>query len=197
MVQHATRSFFGQFVQTTTCPNCGGRGTVIDDPCNKCHGSGRVKVKVDLELEIPKGVLGGQYLTLTGQGNVGERGGRRGDLMVVVEELRHDTFQREGYDLYLEMPVSFSVLALGGEMTVPTIYGESAKFKISAGSQSHTMFKLKKKGIPRPSGGTGDLYVRVFVQTPKKLDREGKELFERLQDWEKSMSKKPVKGKSK
>jgi molecular chaperone DnaJ len=199
MIQRASRSIFGQFVQTAQCPTCNGRGTVIEDPCTSCTGTGRERKKVELNIEIPKGVVGGQYLTLKGQGNAGERNGPRGDLIVVIDEAPHDVFQRDGYDLYLEKNVPFSTLALGGDMTVPTIYGESAKFKVASGTSSHTMFKLKKKGLPRHSGGSGNLFVQVIVETPKKLDSEGKELFQRLRKWEadRSGGRKKAKEKSK
>jgi len=177
MVKRVTRTIFGQFVQSSVCPVCQGEGTTIVDPCTVCRGKGRIKKKVTIKVRIPRGMKEGQYITLHGEGNAGERGGPKGDLIIFVEEIPHPVFKRDGDNLFLEVPVSFAKAALGGEIEVPTVSGERAKFKVPSGTQTHTIFRLKGKGMPRLEGGYGDLYVKIIVKTPQKITPEMRELL--------------------
>ena len=184
VVRRSSRSFFAQLVQTTVCPQCKGEGVVVRDPCPHCQATGRVKKAVTLKINVPRGIETGQYLTLRGEGNVGQRGAPRGDLIVVVEQIPHRIFRREGSDLYAELEIGMAKAALGGEVVVPTVDGNSARFKIPPGTQTHTVFRLKKKGMPKLGGGSGDLYVTVIVKTPERLTPEMRHLLERLRELE-------------
>lgn len=184
MVRKVTRTIFGQFIQTSTCPTCNGTGYTMENPCPRCNGTGRIRRKVELKITIPKGMREGQYITLRGEGHAGLRGGPRGDLLVYVEEKPHPVFKRKGDDIYIEVPISFSKAALGGEVEVPTVDGGRAKFKIPGGTQSGTMFRLKGRGMPKLGGGHGDMFVKVVVKVPEKLTPELKELLNKLREIE-------------
>ena len=179
-VRQATRSLFGQFVNVTACPQCGGEGKVIKDACPDCQGEGRVKQTVSLSVNIPAGVSEGNYIPLRGQGSVGRRGGPQGDCLVFIEEQEHDHFERHGNDILYELPISFSQAALGAEVEVPTLSGK-AEMKIPPGTQSGQLFRLRGKGIPDVDGrGVGDQLVQVMVWTPQDLDSQERELLEEL-----------------
>jgi len=183
-VQQVQRSLFGQFVRVGPCSNCGGEGRVISDPCPTCHGEGRSRVERSFELDIPPGVDSDDYLTLRGQGNVGPRGGPRGDLLAVIQVEPDKRFTRRGADLIYDLPVTFSQAAMGTTVEVPTVT-RSAKLKVPAGVQTGHVIQLRGKGLPHlRRGGTGDLFVRVVVVTPQKLTPEQRELFERLAEIE-------------
>jgi molecular chaperone DnaJ len=175
----------GFFSIQQTCPTCHGTGKVVADPCAACHGAGRVKKHKTLSVKIPAGVDQDDRIRLTGEGEAGMNGGPSGDLYVVVNLKPHTVFQREGADLHCEMPISFAVAALGGEIEIPTLDGH-AKIKIPAETQSGQVFRLRNKGI-RPVRGsvTGDLYCHVVLETPVKLTARQKELlreFEAIND---------------
>ncbi|MFO7767713.1 MAG: molecular chaperone DnaJ [bacterium] len=179
-VQQVSRSMFGQMVNVTTCSNCKGEGTVIEDPCPNCSGAGRQQAQKTLSVKVPAGVSGGNYLTLSGEGNVGMRGGPPGDVIVFLEEKTHDQFDREGDDLYRVEPIPFAIAALGGSAEIPTLDGK-ARVKIPAGTQSGKILRLRGKGLPHLHGyGEGDLLVEVVVWTPRKLSGEEKELLEQM-----------------
>ena len=162
------------------CPTCRGTGRTISKPCQACRGAGRVGRERKITAKIPAGIATGQRLRIYGEGEHGTAGGPAGDLYVVVHVQEHSFFQREGDDLYCEMPIPFPTLALGGEITVPTLAGEE-EIKVSAGTQAGTRFKLRGKGMPNVSGrGHGDLYVIARVAVPKKLTKEQKHLLEEL-----------------
>jgi len=164
----------GFFQMRQTCPNCGGTGKVILNPCATCHGAGRVKERKTITLKIPAGVETGSRLRLTGKGEGGLRGGPSGDLYVVIHVKEHPLFKRNDEDIYCEYPVPLHVVALGGEIEVPTIHG-FAKLKIPAGTTSGTVFRLRGKGIGGPHHGRpGDQHVMVVVETPKKLSGKQK-----------------------
>ncbi|OIO20941.1 molecular chaperone DnaJ, partial [Candidatus Micrarchaeota archaeon CG1_02_47_40] len=169
---------FGRFVSTSTCSNCGGAGKEIASPCHFCDGRGRVRKTEEVEISIPEGVDEGQHLRLSGMGEFGRDG--NGDLFVVVHVKEHKLFKREGDDIYLDVPISFAQAALGGEIEVPTVLGERAKLKVPAGTQTHTLFRLKGEGMPAIRGGRGDEYVRAVVQTPTNLGKEEKEAVKKL-----------------
>jgi len=179
-IRKVSRSFFGQFVNVTTCDYCRGEGEVIQKPCPVCEGHGRVRGESTITVKVPAGVVTGNYIPIRGSGDVGPRGGSSGDLIVLIEELEHDLFRRREDDIIYEVPLSFSQAALGDEVEVPTLDGK-VSLKIPSGSQSGKIFRLKGKGIPHLHGyGRGDELVRIVVWTPTKLSREEKELFEKL-----------------
>jgi molecular chaperone DnaJ len=187
-VRQVSRSLFGQFVNITTCPTCGGEGSVVKDPCPSCGGEGRTKGNKSIEVQIPAGVTTGNYITLEGQGDTGPRNGVPGDLIIVIEELEDDLFERHGDDIVCDLPVSFTQLALGARVEIPTLDGKAA-LKIPPGTHSHKIFRLKGKGIPHlRSRNRGDQLVRLIAWTPQKLDVEEHEAFEEL---ERRIKKKP------
>ncbi len=170
----------GRIQTQGTCPECHGTGQIIDHPCHDCGGSGHKRKTVTLEVNIPPGVDNGNRLRMQGEGESGELGGPQGDLYIYIRVRPHPYFERVDNDIYLEQPVNVAQAALGDEIEVPTIDGR-IKFKIPAGVQSGTRFRLKGKGIKgMKSFGKGDQYVTVMVETPKSLTTEQKALFEEL-----------------
>ena len=179
-VRQVSQSLLGQFVNITTCPRCHGEGKVVKDPCKSCSGEGRVKGEGLVAVEIPAGVATGNYLSIRGQGNVGPRGGANGDVIVVIEEKEHEDFARHGDDIIYHLPLSFSDVALGAEVEVPTLNGK-AKLQIAPGTQMNKILRMRNKGIPGlNSSGRGDQLVRVVVWTPTKLTSAEKKLFKEL-----------------
>lgn len=170
----------GFFTVQQTCPTCRGNGQVISDPCNACHGQGRVQEQKTLSVKIPAGVDTGDRIRLSGEGEAGMHGAPAGDLYVQIRIKPHAIFTREGNDLYCEVPVSFIVAALGGELDVPTLEGD-VKLKIPAETQSGKMFRLRSKGVKAMRGSaTGDLFCKVLVETPVNLTREQKDLLQQF-----------------
>lgn len=162
----------GIFIQQTTCPECHGAGETISDPCSSCKGDGRVQRESRIKLRIPAGVDTGTRLRSTGNGDSGVRGGGPGDLYVFLHVRAHDIFERDDSDLFCSVPLPFSVAALGGELKVPSLDGQSS-IKIPVGSQGGTVFRLREKGMPSLSNGRrGDLHVTVQVEVPTKLSNE-------------------------
>lgn len=177
-VRRASRSVFGQFVSVSACPTCGGEGMIITNPCEVCRGEGRVRGERSVAVEIPAGVSGNNYMTLRGQGAAGPRNGPTGDLLVMIEVKEDERFERDGDDLNLDLPLSFSQAALGTSVTVPTPYGDE-RLSIPAGVQSGTVLRVRGKGLPRlGQNGAGDLNVRVHVWTPESLNPEQRRLLE-------------------
>jgi len=176
----------GFFRLASTCDYCEGEGIHIDSPCPQCDGRGRVNRRVNIKITIPPGADSGLQLRLAGEGETGIRGGPRGDLYVVIHIKDHDIFQRDGDDLYCEMPITFWQAALGDAVTVATLDGEAA-LDIPAGCQTHRVFRVKGRGLPRLRGrdSRGDLLVRVVVQTPAHLTKEQKVLLQQLAESEK------------
>jgi len=171
----SSRAFF-QVSQT--CPRCRGAGEIIEKPCRQCHGEGRVEKLSRVKLKIPAGIREGSQLRSSRNGEAGIRGGSRGDLYVVIHIKEHKIFHREGDDLYCELPIAFSVAALGGEVDVPTLEGK-AHLKVPAATQSGQMFKLRGKGIANISGrDRGDLFARVIVEVPSRLNAEQRRKLE-------------------
>lgn len=183
-VRRVQRSVFGQFVSASPCPACGGEGRRIANPCAQCHGDGRERQEREFEVEVPPGVTSDNYITLRGHGNVGPRGGPRGDVLVVLEVQDDPRFVRDGDDLIHLLAVSFSQAALGMEVAVPSVWGEQ-RVSVPAGSQSGDVITLREKGLPHlGAGGRGDLHVRLQVWTPTRLSPEQTQLFERLREVE-------------
>lgn len=178
---------FGNFVNIVDCPDCGGKGTIIKDPCPECGGRGILKKLKKLKINVPAGIDNSQIITLRGEGGAGQRGGPSGDLQIYIFVEPHKFFKRDGYDLFLEMPVSFADAALGAELTVPTLDGK-AKYKITEGTQTGTVFRLKDKGIQYlHSTKKGSLYITVKVEVPKKLSEKQKTM---LREFDKSTKEK-------
>lgn len=180
MVTRVTRTILGNMQTQTTCPECGGEGTVIKDKCPDCHGDGIVKSDEILTIQIPAGVMDGMQLSFRGMGNAGARGGINGDLLVLIEEIPHEVFERDGNNIYLQTYVSFPQAALGTSIEVPTLTGKS-RFKIEQGMPSGKVYRLREKGLPDVNGGRkGDMLVRVDVWVPKSLTKEERQKLEEL-----------------
>ncbi|HUF24497.1 MAG TPA: molecular chaperone DnaJ [Vicinamibacterales bacterium] len=171
----------GFFTVARPCPHCRGTGRFIANPCAACAGQGRVSQERTLKIKIPAGIANGQQIRLYGEGEHGLAGGPAGDLYVVVHVADHAFFQREGDDLYLQMPVTFPALALGTRLAVPTPSGADATVDVPPGTASGTRLRVRGKGMPSVQGrGKGDLYVQVAVQVPKKLTKEQRAALEAL-----------------
>ena len=170
----------GFFAVSRTCSDCNGTGAVIPDPCSKCRGSGKVPSEEVLEVNIPAGVDNGTRVRLSGMGEPGDRGGQAGDLYVTVIVREHPLFQREDYEVFCEVPISFTQAALGAKIDVPTLDGK-VKMTIPTGTQSGKVFRLKGKGIPHlHSQQRGDQHVRVIIETPTELSSRQRELLEKF-----------------
>jgi molecular chaperone DnaJ len=181
-VRRAQRSFFGQVVSVAPCPTCSGEGNVIASPCKKCRGEGRVRGEKQIVVRVPAGVATGQYMTMRGVGNVGPRGGPRGDILVVFEVEEDSRFERDGEDLYTEVLVTYPQLALGANVDVPMVTG-SVNLQVPAGTQSGQVFNLRGRGLPRINSSTsGDLHVRLQLWTPDNLSEEESVLIQRLSE---------------
>ena len=179
-VRRAQRSFFGQVISVAPCPTCAGEGSVIAAPCKKCRGEGRIRGEKQIAVRIPAGVSTGQYMTMRGVGNVGPRGGPRGDILVVFEVEEDPRFERDGEDLYTEVLVTYPQLALGANVDVPLVSG-SVNLQVPASTQSGQVFNLRGRGLPRiNSSSTGDLHVRLQLWTPDNLSEEEQALLARL-----------------
>jgi molecular chaperone DnaJ len=168
----------GFFQVSQTCPRCRGVGQIIEKPCRQCDGEGRVEKAARIKLKIPAGIASGSRLRSSRNGEAGIRGGPQGDLYVVIHVKEHKIFQREEDNLYCEVPISFTVAALGGDVDVPTLEGK-ASVKVPAGTQSGQMFKLRGKGIAHVNGRErGDLLARVIVEVPSRLNAEQRQKLE-------------------
>ena len=174
----AVRSQSGFFTVERACPTCNGRGQVISDPCNVCHGQGRVTKERNLSVNIPQGVEDGTRIRLAGEGEAGLRGGPTGDLYIFLSLRPHEFFKRDGADLFCQVPISMATATLGGEIEVPTIDGKKARVTIPEGAQHGKQFRLKQKGMPvLRSSQHGDMYIQVSVETPVNLTRRQRELL--------------------
>ncbi|NDW06987.1 molecular chaperone DnaJ [Jiella pacifica] len=184
------RAAQGFFSIERTCPTCQGRGQVITDPCGKCGGDGRLPEERSLSVNIPAGIEDGTRIRLAGEGEAGLRGGPAGDLYIFLSIRPHEFFQREGADLFCKVPLSMTTAALGGNIDVQTLDGNTSRVKIPDGTQSGTQFRLRAKGMPvLKSPQTGDLFIQVAIETPQNLSRRQRELleeFERISSTENS-----------
>ena len=171
------RTPFGVVQTQTACDKCGGKGKIISDPCEVCSGKGLIRKTTEKTVDIPAGIDDGQAFRLSGEGNCGLNGGPNGNLIVYVNIRPHPIFERQGYDVYCEIPVTFVQAALGAEITVPTLEGK-VKLNIHEGTQAGDMFKLRDKGIKRLNySGKGDQYVKIAVEIPKELSKEQKQIL--------------------
>ncbi len=165
------------FTFSQTCPQCQGTGEVIEASCPQCRGRGKIRKASKISLKVPSGVDTGTSIRVRGKGEAGELGGPSGDLYVLIRLRPHKIFEREGSDLYCDVPLSFVTATLGGEIEVPTLEGK-ATMKIPPGTQTDSVFRLKGKGVPSLHGrGRGDEYVKVIVQVPKDLNEKQKEIL--------------------
>lgn len=185
------QTIFGRTRTQTVCPKCGGKGQEITHKCDKCGGRGKNKITKDVEVKIPAGIDNGMSLRMEGYGESGIDGGPNGDLYITFRVTPHKVFVREGSDIILTIPISFSQAALGDTIEIPTV-ADPVSLKIPAGTQSGTKFRMRGKGVKNPkSGSTGDQYVIVKVETPTSLSAEEKKLFEALGNVEKKDKQSP------
>ncbi len=176
------RTPFGVMQSQQPCPHCGGRGTIIKNPCKTCRGTGKTSARKTLEVKIPAGIDDDQNIALRGQGDTGSNGGPAGDVIVHVTVKRDAVFERDGYDVYVRVPITYSQAVLGAEIEVPTVDGKVAQ-RIPEGTQSGTKFRLRGQGIQYLNGrGRGDQYVIVEVEIPKKLNRTQREALKAFED---------------
>ena len=183
-VRQAQRTMFGQFISVVPCRACRGEGRVIVEPCPTCHGEGRARSERPINVEIPPGVTSENFITLRGEGNVGPRGGPRGDVLVLIEVEEDPRFVRDGPHLRYELPITFSQAALGDEAEVPTVDGR-LRLTIPKGIQSGEVLRLKGQGLPELHGrGKGDQLVRIVVWTPERLTPDQEEAIRALRDLE-------------
>ena len=170
----------GRFQSTTPCPDCGGKGTIIETPCPDCHGSGKVRKTITINVDIPAGVDNDSVIPIRGQGDPGENGGPNGDFYVVISVKPHELFRRDRDNLYIDIPIGFHQAALGDEITVPTLDGK-VSYKVPAGTQPGTVFRLKGKGVKNVrTGRMGDLYVKVQLEVPTKLNASQKKAIREM-----------------
>ncbi|HVF38802.1 MAG TPA: molecular chaperone DnaJ [Gemmatimonadaceae bacterium] len=179
-VRRAQKSFFGQVISVSPCPACAGEGTLISSPCKKCRGEGRLRQEESITVKVPAGVATGQYMTMRGVGNIGPRGGGRGDVLVVFEVEEDPRFERDGEDLYCEVLVTYAQLVFGAEVQVPTVTS-SVTLSVPPRTESGQVFHLRGRGLPRVNAsGTGDLHVRLQLFTPENITEEEERLIKRL-----------------
>lgn len=179
-LRQVSRSMFGQFVNITTCPTCGGEGRIIKDPCPSCRGEGRVQGESTIKVTVPAGVQDGNYIPLRGQGNAGRHNGPAGDLIVVIQEVPHEYFKRNGDDIIYDLWIGYPTAVLGGEVEIPTLTGK-AKLVIDPGTPGGRLLRMRERGIPHlNSYGRGDQLVRINIWVPTKLSAREKELLREL-----------------
>ena len=179
-VVRTQRTAMGMMQSTSQCPRCNGRGQVIHTPCPTCKGNGRIRKKKTVSVTIPAGIDNGQTVSLRGLGNEGVNGGAPGDLLVTVTVRAHALFERDGSSILLDLPISYAQAVLGSEVTVPTLTGK-VKLTIPEGTDTGTTFRLKGKGVPFLRGnGSGDQFVTVNIETPKKLNDTQKEALRKF-----------------
>ena len=176
-----SRSLFGMVSSQRPCPRCGGRGKVVSSPCSKCRGSGRITTPRTVTVNIPAGIDNGQTLQIRGQGNSGMNGGANGDLHVYINVKEDPIFERDGYDINTEIPITYMQAVLGDEIVVPCIDGK-VRYNIPEGTQSGTRFRLKGKGVQKiHRSDRGDQYVTVIVEVPKGLNKKQKDLLKQFE----------------
>ena len=182
-VVFTSQSFFGTVRNVQTCPDCNGTGKIVKEKCPDCYGNGYIASKKKIQVSIPAGIDNGQSVRIREKGEPGTNGGPRGDLLVEVIVSRHPIFQRQDYNIYSTVPVSYAVAALGGEIVVDTVDGKVI-YEVKAGTQTDTKVRLKGKGVPtlRNKDVRGDHYVTLVVQTPEKLSNEAKELLRKFDE---------------
>ena len=192
-VRRVTNTILGQMQTTSTCPTCNGEGQTITSKCTTCHGDGLTRGEETITINIPAGVSEGMQLSMSGKGNAAPRGGVPGDLIILIEEIPHETLKRDGNNIIFDLYINFVDAALGTSVEVPTIDGK-AKIKIEPGTQGGRILRLKGKGVPEVNSyHRGDQLVHINIWTPKALSKEERELPEKLQS---SPNFKPNPGKN-
>ena len=180
-VKQVINTILGQIPTVNTCPLCGGKGTIIESPCVECKGKGKIKKTVGLDVKIPAGIDNGQVLTVEGQGELGEKGGPRGNVNIAIRVKKHDIFKRDGDRVLCDIPVTYTQATLGATLEIPMVDGTKEKVKISEGTQTGTKFYIKNKGFQSIHGSwKGDFIFTVIVQIPKKLTDEQRKLLVQL-----------------
>lgn len=175
----------GFFNMTMACPSCHGEGKMITDPCKDCHGQGSIKEKQHIKVHVPAGVDSGMRLKMNGYGDAGQGGGPAGDLYVFITVESHELFERQGNDILLDLPISFTEAALGCKKDVPSLSHQSCRITVPEGTQNGKVFRVKGEGFSNVHGhGKGDLLVRIFVETPAGLSDRQKELLQEFGDLE-------------
>jgi len=179
-MRQATNSIFGQFVNVVSCSACRGEGKIVSNPCSECRGAGRVRVQAEINPKIPAGVASGNYLTLRGEGDAGDKGGPAGDIIIVIDEKPDEIFERHGDDILLNLEISMVQAVLGDNVTIPTLNGQ-AKLRLEPGTQTDKILRMRGRGIPHLNGyGKGDQLVKIIVWTPTKINKEVKKLFQEI-----------------
>lgn len=180
-IKQVQRTILGQFINVVECHACDGAGTVVKDPCRECNGEGVVRGTETITVKIPAGVASGNYITVRGGGDAAGRGGSSGDLFVVIEEEADERFTRHGNDVLIDIPLTYSQLALGTKLEIPTLDGK-VLLRVPAGTPSHKVFRIKGKGIPRLNGyGRGDQLVRAVAWVPDKVTKKEEDLLKELE----------------
>jgi molecular chaperone DnaJ len=176
------RTMFGYSNVVSTCPHCKGKGETISSPCSDCRGTGKVRKNKTIEVNIPQGIDHGQTIQISGGGEPGEKGGPNGDLLITVRVQNHPVFERDGNDVYIDVPITFVQAALGATLKVPTLDG-MVDLDIPEGTQTGTRFRMRNKGVPYMRGsGRGNQYVTVNVEVPKNLSSKQKEILREFED---------------
>ena len=178
------QTFLGVSNVQSTCGACRGKGKIVTKPCKECNGKGLVRIRKKMDVNIPAGMDNNRVMILRGQGSSGRNGGANGDLHIIVNVRAHEVFEREGINIYCEVPISFTTAALGGEIEVPLLGGKREKFEIPEGTQTGKSFTLKGKGVPDVNNPRriGDLVFTVFVKTPTNLNKEQKKLLKSFEE---------------
>ncbi len=194
-IRSIRNTIFGQTQTARTCDACGGSGKIVKEPCNECRGKGRIKKLTKITVNIPAGIDNGQTVILRGEGAPGTKGGPKGDLYIVVSLKRSNIFNRQGENVFCDIPVTMTQAALGADLQIPMVDGSKEVYRIPEGTQTGTRFTIRGKGFKNINRGySGDLIFTVIVQTPKRLSREQRTLLEQLA---KTMNEQPpVKKKS-
>ncbi len=189
-VKHARRTPFGTFATTTSCNNCGGNGESFENVCNECSGEGRTLQTNKIDVKIPPGVEEEMQLRVSGEGESGERGGRAGDLFVVVHVKSHNNFERDENDIRIKLTMPFAIACLGGEIEIPTLQG-TAKLRVPQGTQSGTVLRMKGKGLPNVhhQESFGDELVEVSIKVPEKISKKQVELLKEFEGLDKDKKK--------
>jgi len=181
-IRRTVQSIFGQTIQMSVCQQCGGEGKIVSNPCRKCSGTGLVRQKETVRVRIPAGVEDGMQITVKGEGHSAKKGGVNGDLLLLIQEEKHGTFERQGQDLAVKKSISIPDAIRGAEIEVPTLAG-TARLKVEPGTQPGTVLKMRGKGLPAVSGygyGNGDLYVKLEIYIPRKVSREDRDILDRM-----------------
>ncbi|HUD01731.1 MAG TPA: molecular chaperone DnaJ [Rhabdochlamydiaceae bacterium] len=179
---HQNRGFFSM---SSPCPTCHGQGKTISDPCKECHGEGRMKKKQNVTIKIPAGIDNGMRIRMGGHGDAGLSGGPPGDLYVYINVDPHPVFQRDGDDVIIELPISFTEAALGTKKEIPSVVGNSLRIDIPEGTQPDKVLRVKGKGAPNVHGqGQGDLLIRITIETPVRLSEKQKDMLKKFAELE-------------